>query len=94
MKVVEWIFEKLLRNVVKLDDIQMRFMHGKGTVDTIFILWQMLEKYEIARRKLYVVFNDLKKSFWSCPKKGDLVGIEKKRCDTDRSVVDGAFFRV
>ena len=46
MKVIERIFVKRPRNVVKLDD-----MHGKETVDANVILRQMLEKYEMAGRK-------------------------------------------
>ena len=37
----------------------MGFMPGKGTVDAIFIIRQMMEKYEAAIRKLFVVFVDL-----------------------------------
>ena len=56
MKMIERIFEKRLRNVVKRDEMQMGFMLGRETVDAIFILIQMLEKYEMSGRKLYVIF--------------------------------------
>ena len=42
--------------------MQTRFMAGRGMIDAIFIR-QMMEKYEVGRRKLYVVFADLKKTF-------------------------------
>ena len=69
MKVIEKIFEKRLRNVTKLDEMQMDFMPGRGTVDAIFILRQMLEKYEIDGRKLFVEFVDLEKAFDRVPRK-------------------------
>ena len=69
MKLIERIFEKRLKNEVKIDDTQMGSMLGRGTVNAIFILWQILEKYEMAGRKLYVVFVDLEKAFDHVPRK-------------------------
>ena len=43
MKVAERIFEKRLRNVVKIDEMQMKFMPRREAIDAIFILQQMLE---------------------------------------------------
>ena len=81
MKVIERIFERRLRKVVKLDEMQMGFMPRRGTTDAIFIMRQLLEKYEMARRDLYMVFVDLEKAFdrfpreviwWSLKRKGVL----------------------
>ena len=57
MKVTERIFERRLRKVVELDKMQMGFMPGRGTVDAIFILRQLMEKYEMAGRYLRGSFN-------------------------------------
>ena len=54
MKVTERIFERRLRKVVKLDEMQMGFMPGRGTTDAIFIMRQLLEKYEMAGRDLSI----------------------------------------
>ena len=62
MKVIERIFERRLRKVVKLDEMQMGFLPGRGTTDAIFIMRQLLEKYEMAGRNLYMVFVDLEKA--------------------------------
>ena len=81
MKVIQRIFERRLRKVVKLDEMQMGFMPGRGTTDAIFIMRQLLEKYEMAGRDLYMVFVDLEKAFnrvpremiwWSLRRKGVL----------------------
>ena len=47
MKIIERTFEKRLRNVVELDEMQMRFMPGT-TIGAIFTLRLMLKKYEMA----------------------------------------------
>jgi len=81
MKVIERIFVKRLRKVVDIDEMQMGFMPGKGTIDAIFIIRQMMEKYEAAGRNLFMVFVDLEKAFdrvpreiiwWSLSRKGVL----------------------
>ena len=36
---------------------------GKGTLDKIFSVRQIIEKYETAGRELYLVFVDLEKTF-------------------------------
>ena len=43
--------------------MQMSFVPGKGTIYTIFLIIQMMEKYEAAGRKLYVILVDLEKAF-------------------------------
>ena len=53
MRVIERIFERRLRKIVKLDEMQVGFMPGRGTTDAIFIMRQLLEKYEMAGRDLY-----------------------------------------
>jgi len=49
-------------------EIQMGFMPGKGTVDAIFIVRQMIEKYEMAGKGLCIVFVDLDKAFDQIPR--------------------------
>ena len=68
MKVIERIFEKRLKNVVRRDEMQIGLMHGRGTFDAIFIMRQMLEIYEMLGRKLYVVFVDSEKAFDRVPR--------------------------
>ena len=43
-------------------------MPGKETIDAIFILRYTLEKYEMAGRKLYMVFIDSQKAFDRVPR--------------------------
>ena len=45
MKAVKWVFEKLVRDSVKIDQMQFGFMPGKGTTEAIFLVRQLQEKY-------------------------------------------------
>ena len=44
-------------------------MPRKGTIDTIFSLIQIMEKYEVAGKQLLIVFVDLKTVFDQVPRK-------------------------
>jgi len=43
---LERIFERRIRGAITISDIQMGFMPGKSTVDAIFAVRQLVEKYE------------------------------------------------
>ena len=58
-----------LRTLINLNKIQFGFIPGKGTVNTIFVVRRMQEKYQ----KLYMYFVDLEKA-----KKSDGVGLGKE----------------
>ena len=68
MKVVERVLEKRLRLLVEIDNMQVGFMPGKGTVDTLFILRMLQEEY-LNKKKLYMCFVDLEKAFDRVPRK-------------------------
>jgi len=53
MKVLERVFERRLRAVVDIDDMQCGFMPGRGTVDALFIVRMLQEKYMRKKRQLY-----------------------------------------
>ena len=46
----------------------MEFMPKRGMVDAKFILRQMMEKYEVAKGTLYMVFEDYEKAFDRLPR--------------------------
>ena len=63
MKVVERLLEKRLRDIVKIDRMQFGFMPGKRTLDAIFIVTRMQEKFIGKSMKLFMRFVDLEKAF-------------------------------
>ena len=63
MKVLERVLEWRLRMTVNIDDMQFGFMSEKGTVDAIFIVRQLQEKFMEKRKDLFYAFVDLEKAF-------------------------------
>jgi len=49
----------MIRGTITISDIQMGFMPGKSTVDAIFAVRQLVEKYGTVGRVLFVAFIDL-----------------------------------
>jgi len=68
MEVIERVFERRIREKVKVDAIQFGFMPGKGITDAIFTVQQMQEKYGCKGKKLYFAFVDLEKAFDRVPR--------------------------
>ena len=68
MKVFERVIEKYIREAVKIDDMQFGFMHGKGTMDAIFITRIMQERFLAKKKDLYFTFVDLEKAFDRVPR--------------------------
>ena len=50
MKILERVLEKRIRERVTLDEMQFGFRPGRGTMDAIFIVRQMQEKF-LAKKK-------------------------------------------
>ena len=52
MKVLERIIERLITEKVNIDDMQFGFMKGRGTIDAIFTVRQLQEKYFQKNKKM------------------------------------------
>ena len=69
MKILKRIVDRLIRQLVSIDDSQFGFVPGRGTTDAIFVVRQLQEKYLAANKRLYMAFVDLKKVFDRVPRK-------------------------
>ena len=96
---MERVFERRLRNMVTINDMQCGFMPGKGTVDALFMVRMLQEKYGRKKRKLYMCFVDLEKAFdrvprsviaWALRKKG----VNERLVEAVMQLYDGAKTRV
>ena len=66
-KLYEKVFNGRLLEVVDIDKMQYGFMPGRGTVDTVFVLMRLSEKFR-AKNKFIFIFVDLEKAFDLVPK--------------------------
>ena len=63
MTVVERVFERRLRNVMTVNEMQCGFLPGKGSVDALFMTRMLWENYGKKKRRLYICFVVLEKAF-------------------------------
>jgi len=66
---VERIFEYRNRQQIEIDDMQFRFMKGKGTTDAIFRARKMQENFRVKGKKLYLILWIFRKLLIGCLKK-------------------------
>ena len=69
IKLFEKVLKERLRKLIKVDDRQFGFCPGRSTIDAIFIMRQIQEKFTEKKRKLYHVFVDLEKAFDRVPRR-------------------------
>ena len=79
------IVDGLIRQVVSIDDSQFGFVPGRGTTDAIFVVWQLQEKHIAAKKRLYMAFVDLEKTFDCVPRK--VIWWALKKLDVEEWIV-------
>jgi len=99
MKVLERVLERRLRQKLNIDEMQCGFMPGRGTIDALFIVRQLQEKYLQKKKKLYYCFVDLEKAFDRVPRRViefalRKKGIEEKLVKAVMRLFEGAKTRV
>ena len=78
MKIWERIIEARLRDRVEINKQQYGFVPGKGTINAMFALRMLMEKYKEGQRELHCVFVVLEKAYVR-PKRRAVVLYEKIR---------------
>ena len=66
---LERVIENRVRGSIDLSDMQFGFRPGRGTMDAIFIVRQMQEKYLAKQKELWMAFVDLEKAFDRVPRR-------------------------
>src|SRR5580693_8014586 len=99
MKVLERVLEKRIRERVVLDEMQFGFSPGRGTIDAIFIVRQVQEKFLAKKKELWMAFVDLEKAFDRVPREVvwwalRVVGVEEWIVKMIQGMYEGATMAV
>ena len=57
MKLWERVMEQRLRQKTKISENQFGFMPGRSTMEAIFSLRQLMEKYQAKRKNLHMAYD-------------------------------------
>ena len=66
---MELVLDSYIHEMVNIDEMQLGFVPGRGSVDTIFIVHQLQDKYITPNKMLYFAFIDHTKAFDLVPMK-------------------------
>jgi hypothetical protein len=82
MKLWESVIEHHLRRATSVTQNQFGFMPGRSTMEAIFLLRQLMERYREQKKDLHMVFIDLEKVYDKVPRNVMCWALERHKVPT------------
>ena len=82
MKLLERVIEHRIRRVTSVTQNQFGFMPGKSTMEAIFLIRQLMERYRKNKKDLHMVFIDLENACDKVPRNIMWWALEKHKVPT------------